>query len=668
MRARPSTTIRGAALAGLALALGCGGTPAPRVVSPTPGPAPTPTTRPAPAPLASSDRLGDALPRGATARLGTTRWRTGYAIYGVAFSDDGTQVLAASEGLQVFARDSGRRLATHDVEEPWREHKVEDEHSGNPRFNTRRLSPSATAVTTLGRGRIVVMGAGRIEVLDLGRRVTLALTEASGEGGDPIATSADGTLIAFRRDRRTAVVWSPGAGTITELGNHLSLTAITLSDDGRIAYTADGAMVGRWDLHAGKVTYTRVRDSVYDLDYVGGVLVAGSGDRVLSLDPTSLSEVGGCHVGETVWAIDLDASGLVAVASESVAAVCDPVSGRLNPLGNRRSMPHQVRWSPDGGQIAVADEDVVELYDTRRGADGALALGGHDAELTAVAATPSGVVITADDVGGWPRRQADGAPLATLRRADGARIQALAVRDDRVVIAERDGAVGGARRRRRRDDDGVAGAAGRAVPRGRRVQPRRSPARGRGQPAAHRRRGHRHPARRERARRRHRRAGASGRDHRARARAVVAGRAVGAPRRRRPGRARRGCGAERAGAGAAHHRRRRRRRRHRVRVRQRWQLPLARRSRRRALGGPGPAVPRQQRGAVARRRLWAAASYGGEISLGMVGDARPVATLRHGDRAVRVAWSPDGTSLLSAADDTTALVWAMDLLGVGVPR
>src|SRR4051794_19800499 len=59
-----------------------------------------------------SDQYGDPLPRGATARFGSLRWRTNCAIETVAVSPDGKQVAAIDMHGLVSVRDgaTGREL------------------------------------------------------------------------------------------------------------------------------------------------------------------------------------------------------------------------------------------------------------------------------------------------------------------------------------------------------------------------------------------------------------------------------------------------------------------------------------------------------------------------------------------------------------------------------
>lgn len=660
--------------AGVALSLlgACGATggTGPKPPEPPPDATPHVANPPPPSAPATADRLGDALPTGARARLGTTRWRTGYSIYGIAFSDDGAQVLAASEGLQVFAHGSGRRVAIYDVAEPWSAAVLGADAAADPSFNTRALRASATAVLRLGGGRYAVMGDGRVEVLDLARRVTVAITEAVLEGGDPLAASADGNLIAFRKNRTTAAVWTPGTGAVREFAKFESLSAIALSDDGRYLYTADGAMIGRIDLKTGGSTYARARDSVYDLDVRGGHVVAGAGDRVLALDPATVKEIGSCHVGETVWSVDVDADGLVALASESTAGVCDPSTGKVNKVGSRRSMPYQAQWSPDGTQLAIADEDVVELYETTRGPDGAVDLGGHDAEVTAVAMSASGVTATADDDGTILAWRDDGLPLGELQRGGGQRVQAMAFAGNELVVAERDGDVWVAPV----DGEGKVGAVrwkvapGGRFPEALAISPDgtqvaiavsqrrsldedtgtlhgvtvldvRSGAQIRRESTEARVLGLSWPATGIVARVEGDKLLTLGGSGRTPLTALTTAAAVTAD-----GSAAIACD----NAGMC-----------------RWL---------RTSDGQVMAEAQAMAFRAASVALspsgtyWAAGSFGGEVVVGRVGEARAVVAVRHGDRAVRVAWSPDGRTLVSGADDTTGILWGTELLGLDRAR
>jgi WD40 repeat protein len=649
----------------------CGHPATTRGVTPEVKPPPPELTTPRP-PSAPpvADRLGDALPTGARARLGTTRWRTGFAVFGLGFSEDGDQVLAASEGLQVFNRASGRKVATYDVVEPWSPPTLGADAAVDPAFNTRALRTQATAITMLGGGKVVLLGAGRVEVLDLTRRVTVAITEAVLEGGDPIAASADGSVIAFRKNRTTAAVWTPGSGAVREFGKHESIGAVTLSADGKYLYTADGSMVARYDLKTGAATYARARDSVYDLDASSGHLVAGAGDRVVALDPTTVKEIGSCHVGETVWSVDVDGYGLVALATDAVAAVCDPSTGKLNPLGTRRSMPYQVQWSPDGEQIAIADEDVVELYYTTRGADGAVDPGGHTAEVTAIAMSASGVTATADDLGTVRAWREDGVPLGEVVHGEGSRVQAMVFAGDDLVAAERDGDVWSTR----------VGADGKGTGQRWRVAP------GGTFPEAL----AVSPDGTQVAIAVSQRASVdedTGTLHGVTVLDVQTGRQV-----RRVATAARTQGLSWTAGGLFA----RVEGDKLVNVGSSAATPLATLTTATAVTADGSAaIGCDNAGTCRWLRLtdgqvlaeaqalsfraasvalspdgayWAAGSFGGEIVVGRATEARPVVAVRHGDRAVRVAWSPDGKTLLSGSDDTTGMLWGVELLGLDRAR
>src|SRR5436309_861142 len=63
-------------------------------------------------PRAARDALGDPLPRGAIARLGTTRFRHLDRIFGVAFAPDGKTVASASpdDTAAIWDAKTGKKL------------------------------------------------------------------------------------------------------------------------------------------------------------------------------------------------------------------------------------------------------------------------------------------------------------------------------------------------------------------------------------------------------------------------------------------------------------------------------------------------------------------------------------------------------------------------------
>ena len=65
-------------------------------------------------PSPRTDLAGDALPEGAVARLGTTRWRHGHNVSFVAYADNGKQVLTSCGNGIIYVWDAaaGKRSST----------------------------------------------------------------------------------------------------------------------------------------------------------------------------------------------------------------------------------------------------------------------------------------------------------------------------------------------------------------------------------------------------------------------------------------------------------------------------------------------------------------------------------------------------------------------------
>ena len=61
------------------------------------------------------DRQGDALPDGALARLGTTRWRHGDAITFLAFPSEDTVLTASRDTARLWERATGKEIRRFDI-------------------------------------------------------------------------------------------------------------------------------------------------------------------------------------------------------------------------------------------------------------------------------------------------------------------------------------------------------------------------------------------------------------------------------------------------------------------------------------------------------------------------------------------------------------------------
>jgi WD40 repeat protein/serine/threonine protein kinase len=237
-------------------------------------------------------------------------------------------------------------------------------------------------------GTVIVWDAvtGRVRRVLKGHRGTVSAAAFSKDGRTLISAGLDGTLR----------LWPPGKDPtpLTILTGMGQIFRMVVSPDGRLvaAGSADGSVRlwkwGQWDMpeatfnHPGKV-------SGIVLSPDGETLAVGwdeerPGGGILRLyrtaDGARMHAVP-CHGRAVHWlAFDRDGKRLASVGDDRRVNVWDPTAGKVvASFGHGFSGAFSVRFSPDGGKLAVGGDTRVEIYDLKsqtreRGTE---ALSGH---------------------------------------------------------------------------------------------------------------------------------------------------------------------------------------------------------------------------------------------------------------------------------------------------
>jgi RNA polymerase sigma factor (sigma-70 family) len=248
-----------------------------------------------------TDRHGDALPPGATARLGTVRFRQGWWVLDLAFSPDGKTLALAGlgQGLGLWDVKTGKQIRQLPAGE---------------RIRSVAFSPNGKLVATIGN-------------------VSAVWDVASGKilrklrpNSDYLALSPDGKQIAFALlDEKTIYLDDvETGGEARRLQADSFPNTLAFSPNGRwLAAGDDQKVVYLWDASTGKLVH-RLGDhrrGVYTVAFApdGKLLASGGEDQIIRLfDPQTGKEVRrleakGCWVTHIAFAPD----------GKTLASACD---------------------------------------------------------------------------------------------------------------------------------------------------------------------------------------------------------------------------------------------------------------------------------------------------------------------------------------------------------
>ncbi|HKI34240.1 MAG TPA: sigma-70 family RNA polymerase sigma factor, partial [Gemmataceae bacterium] len=343
---------------------------------------------------AKSDVLGDALPAGALARLGTVRWRHGEALSQLGFAAGGKQlVTAGGDGLiRVWDVATGKELRCF--------------------------------------GRAMAFGdrPGCRETFYAGQR---SQNVTSGEARTGAVLALDGGAAALAEIDRSVSIWDVATGRqrccVTGTRDQGGLVALGLSADGKqlVSHGRDHSLV-LWDAVSGKDLRRltgapkpppdrQVISAVGDVAAVTPCAFSADGRRLAVLDRQSnpvAVQVWDPAAAKELWHVPLDTSlvptppafsangkQLVRLAGDLSVRVHDAADGkelRRVEWKGKEFFPTRTVLSPDGQLLAVlTGEGVVVLYDLKEGQanrqlgeQGQFLSGG--ASCTALAFSPDG--------------------------------------------------------------------------------------------------------------------------------------------------------------------------------------------------------------------------------------------------------------------------------------
>jgi WD40 repeat protein len=453
------------------------------------------TARP-PAPVrpvraVSLDRCGDALPAGATGRLGALRFRFGSQVAGVAYAPDGKTMAVGTGGNE------GSELLLLEA----RTGKVLRRFEGYRGWVSRvAFSPDGKVLAMAAGNEVYLWSPASGAKLDHFRGHTEGTTH-------DLAFSPDGKVLAVsglasdKSKDHPILLWDVPAGRqLRRLAGHTKTASVlAFSRDGKVLASASGAEVKFWDGKTGKLVRTFA---------VGGTVLAFAPDLKALLFATRDKTIG-------VWDVERgkearrirarsdscrlapDGKTLAAVERGGVLALWDastgkflrhldgPEGGGALPVGfspdsktlitrrgwaetdyglrlwdvstGRERRPNEghggavscLALTPDGNSVVSGSADqTVRVWEAKTGKE-LLRYTGHEAAVEAVAISPDGHTVASGDDGGaidlWERTTGKRwhSLVARRRRRGNRAVAALVFSADgkRLIAGTRDGTI-----------------------------------------------------------------------------------------------------------------------------------------------------------------------------------------------------------------------------------
>jgi RNA polymerase sigma factor (sigma-70 family) len=385
------------------------------------------------------DLYGDSLPPEAVARLGTIRFRPGGTVMSIAFTPDGKELFAYGrwEGVTMWDPASGKELSRFVPEGNWLgdalltpdgqslitiesgDHKYPIRVRNRADLKLTREIPDAQvhslSLTPDGK-RVLGMRNDRNERtsviiwdLESGKEIRswkahdgVALMALSRDG----TTLATATTLAGADDSNAIRVWDVDSGKLIREFTGLAQPV------NRLAVSPDGKHVASVELHIAK----RGASSVFQSDNRIHVWDVNSGNEVAGL----LDPAGGTSSDSTQGSNDLlysaDGKQLVSVTIDGILRVWDAHTAkqqRQYPLGY--ASVGALAFSPDGQTLAVGGA-AIRLFDWATGKE-KQPRQGHLFQVFGLAVTPDGRTVATGAEG--PIQLWDAATGRPLQRLEG---------------------------------------------------------------------------------------------------------------------------------------------------------------------------------------------------------------------------------------------------------
>lgn len=394
-----------------------------------------------------NDLHGDALPGGATARLGTARFRHGSSIACIAYSADGKLLATGGSDnkIRLFDAETGkelRELVGHQPSTFVLPEKPSLADFGSPTGK----GGLVTALAFSPDNKLLASGgwddAIRIWDVATGKQVRSLIAHASQTAA--LAFSKDGKLLATRGGLDGVVrLWAPNTGKQLQQFDNLPRrsAALAIAPDGKTVAVGDAKSISVRDVESGKETQEFKHAGALCLAYSadGKLLASGGRDSTLRLwEVVTGNELRQCELPKkeppTQLAFAPDGKQLAAAIKENKAVLFDVATGKPAQV-LEYYWPDTVAFAPDGKTVAFAgDPAAVRLWDAQTGKELARDFEGHQSAVTHVVASADGKTLASggDDLRLW---EAATGKLVRHMPVPGRYVEALALAPDGQTLA-----------------------------------------------------------------------------------------------------------------------------------------------------------------------------------------------------------------------------------------